>query len=66
MTTLDSSSTLLETCIREIRQARSRLHRVGAQDGNPLQCYRSAKESATALRDVLAVVEHSIPGSESH
>jgi len=66
MTTLDSSSTLLMTCIREIREARSRLPRVGAQDRNPLQCYRLAKESTTALRDVLALVEHSIPGFESH
>jgi len=38
MTTLDSSSTLLGTCIREIQEACSRLHRVGAQDGGPLQC----------------------------
>jgi len=66
MTTLDSSSTLFWTCIREIREACSRLHRVGAQDGNPLQCYRSAEESTTALRASLAVAEHSLPGFESH
>jgi len=37
---------------------------VGAQDGNPLQCYRSAEESTTALRATLAVIEHSLPGFE--
>ena len=66
MTMLDSSSTLLGTCIREIQETRSRLCRVGAQDGNPLQCYRSAEESNTALRAALAVIEHSLPGSQSH
>jgi len=44
----------------------SRLHRVGAQDGNPLQCYRSAEESTTARWAALAVVEHCPPGFESH
>jgi len=39
---------------------------VGAQDGNPLQCYRSAEESTTALRAALVVGEHSLPGFESH
>ena len=66
MTTLDSSSILLGICIREIRKACSRLHRVGSQDWNPLQCYRSAEENITALRAALAVVEHSLPGFESH
>jgi len=66
MTMLDPSSTLLVTCIREIQEACFRLHRVGAQDGNPLQCYRSAEGSTTALRAALAVVEHSLPGFESH
>jgi len=42
------------------------VHRVGAQDGNPLQCYCSAEKSTTALRAALAVVEHSLPGFESH
>jgi len=66
MTTLDPSSTLLGTSIRQIRETCSQLHRVGAQDGNPLQCYRSAEESTTALRAALAVVEHNQPGFESH
>ena len=66
VTTLDPSSTLLGTSIREIREACSRLHRVGAQDGTPLQCYRSAEESTAALRAALAVVEHNLPGFESH
>jgi len=57
---------MLGTCIREIREACSRLHRVGAQDANPLRSYRSAEESTTALRPVLAVVQHSLPGFESH
>ena len=39
---------------------------MGAQVGNPLQCYRSAKEGTTALRAALAVVEHNQPGFESH
>jgi len=69
MMALDSSYTLLGNCILKIRQACSRLHRawsVGAQDGNPLQCYRSAEESTTALRAALAVIEHSLPGFERH
>jgi len=66
MTTLDTSSTLLRTSICEIREACSQLHRVGVQDGNPLQCYRSAEESATALRASLAVVDYNQPGFESH
>jgi len=64
--TLDPSSTLWGTKIREIREACSQLHRVGAQVGNPLQCYRSAEEGTTALRAALAVVEHKQPGFESH
>jgi len=47
---LDSSSTLLGACIHEIREACSKLHRVGAQDGNPLECYCSAEESTTVLQ----------------
>jgi len=39
---------------------------VGAQVGNPLQCYRSAEEGTTALRAAFAVVEHNRPGFESH
>jgi len=66
MMTLDPSSTLWGTSIREIREAYSQLHRVGAQVGNPLQCYRSAEEGTTALRAALAVVEHNRPGFESH
>jgi len=66
MTMLDPSSTVLGTSIREIREACSRVHRVGAQDGNLLQCYHSAEESTTALRAALAVVEHSLPGFKSH
>jgi len=61
--TLDPSSTLWGTRIRKIRAACSHLHRVGAQVGNPLQCYRSAEEGTTALRTALAVVEHNRPGS---
>jgi len=64
--TLDPSSTLWGTRIREIREACSHLHRVGAQVGNPLQFYRSAEEGITALRAALAVVEHNRPGFESH
>ena len=56
--TLGPSSTLWGTRIREVRIACSYLHRVGAQVGNPLQCYRSAEEGTTALRADLAVVEH--------
>jgi len=63
---LDSSSPLWGTKIREIREAWSHLHRVGAQVGNPLQCHRSAEEGTTALRAALAVVEHKQPGFESH
>ena len=65
LTTLDPSSTLWVTSIREIREACSRLHRVG---GNPLQCYHMAEESTTALRAALTVVtvEHNLPGFESH
>jgi len=66
LTTLDPSFTLWGTSIREIREACSQLHRVGAQVGNPLQCYRSAEEGTTALRAALAVVEHNRPGFESH
>ena len=64
--TLDPSSTLWGTRIREIREACFHLHKVGAQVGNPLQCYRSAEEGTTALRAALAVVEHNRPGFESH
>jgi len=64
--TLDPSSTLWGTRIREIREACSQLHRVEAQVGNPLQCYRSAEEGTTALRAALAVVEHNRPGFEGH
>jgi len=39
----------------------ARLHRVGAQRGNPFQCYRWAEESTIALRAALAVVEHRLP-----
>jgi len=39
---------------------------MGAQVGNPLQCYRSAEEGTTTLRAALAVVEHNRPGFESH
>ena len=42
------------------------LHRVGAQVGNPIQCYCSAEEGTTTLRAALAVVEHNRPGFESH
>jgi len=63
---LDPSSTLWGSRIREIREACSQLHRVGAQVGNPLQCYRLAEECNTALRAALAVVEHNRPGFESH
>jgi len=52
--------------IRVILEAYSQLHRVGAQVGNPLQCYRSAVEGTTVLRAALAVVEHNRPGFESH
>ena len=64
MTTLDPSSTLLGTSIREIREVYSRLHRVGGSSRNPLQCYCSAEESTTALRAALAVVQHNRPGFE--
>ena len=47
--TLDPFSTLWGTRIREIRETCSQLHRVGAQVGNPLQCYCSAEEGTTAL-----------------
>ena len=63
---LDPSSTLWETRIREILEVCFHLHKAGAQVGNPLQCYRSAEESTTALRAALAVVEHNQPGFESH
>jgi len=63
---LDQSSSLWGTRIREIREACFHLHKVGAQVGNPLQCYRSAEEGTTALRAALAVVEHNRPGFESH
>jgi len=66
LTTLDPSSTLWGTSIREIREACSQLHRVGAQVGNPLQCYHSAEKGTTALRAALAVVDHNRPGFESH
>jgi len=66
MTTLDPSSTLWGTSIREIREACSQLHRVRAQVGNPLQCYRSVEKSTTALQAALAVVEHNRTGFESH
>jgi len=41
---------------------------VGAQVGNPLQCYRSAEEGTTALRlgAALAMVEHNRPGFKIH
>ena len=55
---LDPSSTLWGTRICEIRKACSHLHRVGAQVGNLLQCYRLAEEGTTALRAALVVVEH--------
>jgi len=63
---LDPSSTLWGTRIHEIQEACFHLHKVGAQIGNPLQCYRSAEEGTTALRAALAVVEHNRPGFESH
>jgi len=63
---LDRSSSLWGIRIREIREACFHLHNLGAQVGNPLQCYRSAEESTTALRAALAVVEHNRPGFESH
>jgi len=63
---LAPSSTLWGTRIREIREACFHLHKVGAQVGNPLQCYRSAEEGTIALRAALAVVEHNRPGFESH
>jgi len=63
---LDPSSTLWGIRIREIREACFHLHKVEAQVGNPLQCYRSAEEGTTALRAALAVVEHKRPGFESH
>ena len=66
LTMLDPSSTPWGTRIREIREACSHIHRVGAQVGNPLQCYRLAEEGTTALRAALAVVEHNRPGFESH
>ena len=66
MTMLDPSSALLGTSVREIRKACFRLHRIGAQDGKPLQCYRTAEASTTALRAAFAVVERSLPGFESH
>ena len=61
---LDASLTILGTCILEIQISFSTLHRVGAQEGNPLQCYRSTEESASVLRTALAVIEHSLPGFE--
>jgi len=64
--TLDPSSTLWGTRSREIREACSRLHRVGAQVRIPLQCYHSAEEGTTALRAALSVVKHNQPGFESH
>jgi len=64
--TLDPSSTLWGTRIREIQEACSQLHKVGAQVGNPLQSYCSAEEGTTALRAALAVVEHNRTGFESH
>ena len=63
---LDPSSTLWGIRIREIQAACSHLQKVGAQVGNPLQCYQSAEEGTTALRADLAVVEHNQPGFESH
>jgi len=63
---LDLSSSLWGVRIREIREACFYLHKVGAQVGNPLQCYRSAEEGTTALRAALAVVEHNRPGFERH
>jgi len=39
---------------------------VGAQVGNPLQCYRSAEEGTTVLRAALVVVEHNRLGFENH
>jgi len=48
--TLDPSSTLWGTRSREIREACSQLHRVGAQVRIPLQCYHSAEEGTTTLR----------------
>ena len=66
MMMLDPSPTLLGTSIREIRETCCRPRRVGAQDVNPLQSYCSAEESTTALQAVLAVVEHNLPGFESH
>jgi len=63
---LDPSSTLWGIRIREIREACFHLHKVGAQVGNPLQCYHSAEEGTTALRAALAVVEYNRPGFESH
>ena len=66
LVTLDSSSALWGTRVREIREACSHLPRVGAQVGNPLQCYSSAEEGTPALRAALAVVEHNRPGFKSH
>jgi len=63
---LDQSSSLWGIRIPEIREACFHLHKVGAQVGNPLQCYRSPEEGTTALRAALAVVEHNRPGFESH
>ena len=63
---LELSSSLWGVRIREIREACFHLHKVGAQVGNPLQCYRSAEEGTTALRAALAVVEHNQPGFERH
>ena len=63
---LDPSSTLRGIRIREIREACFHLHKVGAQVGNPLQCYRLAEEGTTALRAALAVFEHNRLGFESH
>ena len=62
---LDPSSTLWGIRIREMLEACFHLHKVGAQVGNPLQCYLSAEEGTTALRATLAVVEHNQPGFES-
>jgi hypothetical protein len=67
LNTLDSSSILLGTRILDIQAACIRIHKVGAQDGSPLQCYRSIEESTTAMWVALAVcsiavIEHSLPG----
>ena len=66
LTALSMSATTLGASIKEILNACSRLQRVGEQEGNPLQCYRSADDSASALRTALAVIEHILPGFESN